>query len=228
MRYKRNIIIILVSIIIYIVLNIVYNNIFVKSNEIKVFVLKEDISRGNEISGEKLQEIILKNYDLSVNYIQDVSILKDKVNEIDLYKGQILSSDMFIDKSEYICSKEDEEIVSIKIQNSENSSSYKISKDTMVNIYYTGKTEYANEILKNMDSVNVISGGESGYITVKLFDNIEIVDVYDKYGNKIEQGLVKEDSEKLLDTVLINTNSQMAMMIYNLSRYGEFSISVLS
>ena len=135
---------------------------------------------------------------------------------------------MFIDKSEYICSKEDEEIVSIKIQNSENSSSYKISKDTMVNIYYTGKTEYANEILKNMDSVNVISGGESGYITVKLFDNIEIVDVYDKYGNKIEQGLVKEDSEKILDTVLINTNSQMAMMIYNLSRYGEFSISVLS
>ena len=49
-----------------------------------------------------------------------------------------------------------------------------------------------------------------------------------EYGNKIEQGLVKEDSEKLLDTVLINTNSQMAMMIYNLSRYGEFSISVLS
>ena len=90
------------------------------------------------------------------------------------------------------------------------------------------KEDTRNEILKNMDSVNVISGGESGYITVKLFDNIEIVDVYDKYGNKIEQGLVKEDSEKLLDTVLINTNSQMAMMIYNLSRYGEFSISVLS
>ena len=117
--------------------------------------------------------------------------------------------------------------MSIKIKNSEDCNSYNICKNSIVNIYYTGKFDLANELLKDLNTKNVISGGNPGYITTELIKNVKIINVYDKYGHEINISNLQNNNEIIVDTIMISTNSQMAMKIYNLSRYGEFSLSAL-
>lgn len=227
MKYKRHFIIILIAIVIYVILTIVYNNIILKSDEKIVFISKEDIAKGSEISIEKFESVILKNIDTSLGYITDLSKFTNTLANFDIKKGQIIIEEMIISKDKYIKSNNDEELVSIKIKNSEDCASYNIGKNSIVNIYYTGKFDLANEILKDLNTTNVISGGNPGYITTELLKNIKITNVYDKYGNEININSLQSNNEILVDTIIISTNSKMAMNIYNLSRYGEFSLSIL-
>ena len=227
MKYKRNLIIILIAVIIYVTLTLIYNKIFVNSNEKNIFVVREDMLRGCEINIGNLQSLTIKEGDVTSDYITDISILNDKVLNFDICEGQILTNEMLIQKDNYIKSNEDEELVSIKVKSSEDSSSYKISKNSVVNIYYTGKSDYANEILKELDNTNIVSGGNPGYITTEFIKNIKVINVYDKYGNELNSN-IQNDNESLIDTIVISVSSKIAMDIYNLSRYGDFSISVLN
>jgi len=228
MRYKRNLIIILISLVIYVILTIMYNNIIIKSNEKIVYILKEDILRGSEISIDKLQSLTIKQVEVDSGYITDISVLNNMVLNFDVNKGQLLTGDLLINKDNYIKLNEDEEIVSIKVKSSEDSSSYKISKNSFVNIYYTGKSDYANDILKDLNMSNVVSGGNPGYITTEFLKDVKVINVYDKYGNELDSNNIQTDTESLVDTIVISTSSKMAMNIYNLSRYGDFSISILN
>lgn len=227
MKYKKQLIILIISTILYIVLSAIYNNVVVKSKEQVVYVLKEDITKGEKINIDKLQKITLKNNELDESYNINLVNLANTVANINLYSEQILTNTVLIDENKYIKSDNKEEIVSIKLKTSEDSISYNISKDSLVNIYYTGKTDNANKILENVNDINVISGGEPGYISVKLFSNIKVIGVYDKYGNEINVNDKRENNEVVIDTILISTDSKMAMTIYNLQKYGEFSLSLI-
>lgn len=227
MKYKRNLIIILVAIILYVILTFIYNNIVIKSNEIIAFVVSEDIEKGNKIDIEKLFKITLKSSDNSLEYTTDISNLDNMLLNSDIKKGQIITKEILIEKDSYIKSNKDEEIVAIKIKSPEDSASYNLNKNSLVNIYYTGKSDFASEILMNLNGSNIVSGGNPGYMTVEILKNVKIINIYDKYGNEINYNNLQSNNEIVIDTILISTDSKTAMNIYNLSRYGDFSISVL-
>lgn len=228
MRYKRKLIVLIIAVCVYIILSVIYNKLIVKTDDKKVYVLTKDIQKGKEITVNDLKEIILKTKDEKNEYITDLSILSTNLAGIDLYKNQILTNNMIINKNNYIKVNEDEEIVPIKIKTSEDGASYNVSRNDLVNIYYTGKTDYANNILEGFKGSNIISGGNPGYISVILFKSIKVVGVYDKYGNEINDNNKDQGNEIVMDTILISTNSKMAMIIYNLQRYGDFSLSLVN
>ena len=228
MKYKRKLIILLIAILIYILLTIIYNKVVLKSDDKKVYILTQNIQKGSEISINNVKELILKDENINDEYITDLSILTEKVANVDLYKGQLLIDELIIEKDKYINVAKNQEIIPIKIKTPEDGVAYKVGKDDLVNIYYTGKTDYASSILEGFEDINVISGGSPGYISVKLFEKIKIIGVYDKYGNELTTSNLDKSTEVNVDTILVSTDSTMAIKIYNLQRYGDFSLSIVN
>ena len=227
MKYRRHLIILISAVVLYIIFGAVYNNFVVKTNEQKVYVLNNDYKKGSLVNKENLTQLSIKVKEKNENYDLDMINIQNLVTKYNLSKGQILTKDMFIEKDKYVIANKDKEIVAIKLKSSEDSASFNISKDSIVNIYYTGKTEFANEILKNINEANIISGGSTGYISTKLLKSEKILGLYDKYGNEIISNKLNKDNEIAIDTALIEVDSNTAMTIANLKEYGDFSLSLI-
>lgn len=226
MKYKRQLIILISAVVLYIIFGAVYNNFVVKTNEQKVYVINDDVKKGNEVSINNLKELTIKTKEQNDSYVIDLSNLNNLLTNYDLKKGQIITKDMFVQKDKYVKTDIDKEIVAIKLKGSEDSISYNITKDSLVNIYYTGKTEFANGILNAFDEENIVSGGSTGYISMKLLKGVKILGIYDKYGNEVNSNNLN-NNDIAIDTIIISTSSKMAMTIYNLKEYGDFSLSLI-
>lgn len=227
MKYKKRLIILLISVFIYIIFNILYNKLVVSSDYKKVWILTKNIEKGNEITINDLKQITLKGDNYIEEYITDVSVLSNKVSNYNLYKNQLVTNDILVDKDKYITTSENKEVISIKVKTPEDGAAYNINKDDRVNIYYTGKTDYATSVLEEFEGSNIVSGGNPGYISVMLFKNIDVIGVYDKYGNEINNNQVQEN-EIVMDTILISVDNKMAMIVSNLQRYGDFTLSLVN
>lgn len=231
MRYKRHLITILCAVSIFFALSFVYNKFIVSSNEQYVYVANKDIKRGNTIDISELTLLKIKNNDLkkaSNDYLVDTTNLSNYVLNQDISANQIIINDILVNRDDYNKPEQDEECVYLKIKNSDVSTSCNISRDSYVNIYYTGKLDNASELVNNLNKENIVSGGVTGYITFKLLENAKIIGVYDKYGNEISKNNKNENKESTIDSICVSVTSNIAMMIYNLEKYGDFSLSLLN
>ena len=122
------------------------------NNKQTIYILKEDVAKGQELTLEKVEN--LKVYDTEfLSNISSIDINKSlgKITNYKLSKGQILDEKMFVKKEEYVKSSNEKEIVSIKISNSDDVASFQIGKESIVNVYYTGKTAQLQNILNLTD-----------------------------------------------------------------------------
>lgn len=229
MSYKKRLIILVSSVFIYIIIIFIYNKINA-SNYNEAFVLKNDVLRGQTLKESDFKQIKLKENDIITNlgiFITDK--IENYVPRKDLSKGCILLKEDVIEKNEYNKSAEDTEIISIKISNPEDIVSYQIEKNSIVNLYYTGKLKLAKGILEDIDLPSIAtknSNIDSEYVTIKLIENIKVIDLFDKYGNVIERGNYVKNEASKIDTIMFELKKDLVIKINNLKKYGEFSISI--
>ena len=184
-KIKKHIYIIILSIIVYFILMAINNKIIIKSDYDLGYIVIQDIKRGEIIDKNKISVIKISKGGKN-NSISFCNSPIDKVSNCDLNSGQILLEDMVVDKNYYVMPSQDMELVSIKLASTEDESSYQIKKDSIVNIYYTSKTSQIVGLLNNRDFESISTNGIDGYSTIKLLENIKIVDVYNKNRRELE------------------------------------------
>lgn len=194
--------------------------------------MKSDISKGQEINLKNVECLKIYNTNTLSNIFSiDINKIVGKVAKNDLKEGQVLKDNLVLEKEAYLKSSNEKELVSIKVSNSEDVASFQIDKDSIINIYYTGKTSQVQNFLKSTQLENLSSSSEiDGYTTIKLLNEVKVVNVFDKFGNKLkdkkEVSSLKNESS-LVDTVMIDVEKSNVININNLKKYGDFSITLI-
>lgn len=224
MNKKYVLIILIIAIFIYFIITYIYFNFITKGNIENVIVIKEDLCRGQKIEEKSYIQVSIRSG--NINNVASVDDISSKVLNCDLKRGQILLKDYCINAEEYISSTNLKEIICLNIENSDDFVSYQVAKDSTVNVYYTGKTELATSIAEEINVSNVKSNDNTGYISFKLLENVKIIDVFDKYGNKVDKK--KENMDKIdVYSIMIEVEKEMITRINNLKNYGKFSLSII-
>lgn len=224
MNKKYVLIILIIAIFIYFIITYIYFNFITKDNIENVIVIKEDLCRGQKIEEKNYIQVSIRSG--NINNVASVDDISNKVLNCDLKRGQILLKDYCINAEEYISSTNLKEIICLNIENSDDFVSYQVAKDSTVNVYYTGKTELATSIAEEINVSNVKSNDNTGYISFKLLENVKIIDVFDKYGNKVDKK--KENMDKIdVYSIMIEVEKEMITRINNLKNYGKFSLSII-
>lgn len=230
---RRRLIILILSASIFFMLTYIYNLVSLDKDYIEAFLVKERFSRGDVLNINNLSKVYLKkdNNNVEENFVLSNNLEKYVASK-DIEKGKLLLKDDLILESSYNNVEEDYEIISIKISNPEDIVSYQIEKDSIVNLYYTGKSEFASNILNDMKNSYVSTNKKSnsfdnGFVTVKLADNVKVINLFDKYGNMIkDKNTIKNELNKV-DTIMFKLKKELVMKISNLKNYGDFSVSII-
>lgn len=233
MNYKKKIIILVCSVWVYLGLIFLYSRLNTHDYK-EAYVLKKDLLRGEWLKQGDFEKVYIKSNDMFFN--SDIFLLNENEQYVlnkDLSKGGILLKDHLISNSEYTKASQETEIISIKISNPEDIVSYQIEKNSVVNLYYTGNLELAKDILEELNLPFIstkqenISRVDSKYITMKLVENLKVINIFDKYGNVIESGKHLKNETNKIDTIMFEVNKNLVMKINNLKNYGQFSISII-
>ena len=227
MKFKRNIIILISSIFVFFILRYLNNSIVNVKKYTDVYILNKDVEKGTKLDESYLKKASLKKETAQeLQTFTNLNSLCNYVSISNMSKGQILTNEVLQNEEEYLVNDKNLELISIKVANSYDFSSYQISRDSVVNLYYTGKTEFTEEVLKNINNYQIISSGDNGYISLKLLENIKVKNTYDKYGNAVLSSS-KKGEDVLIDTIVIEISNNMASVINNLKKYGDFSVTLI-
>lgn len=192
---KFQLCILLFSIVIFFILCFLYNKFMLNSK--CVFVLKKDVSKGEKLSYDIVQKVIVKNFN------QEKLINPyDSVAKYNLKNGQILNND--------IISKDDINHLKENVIIPLSSNSYNLKKGQIINMYITTSTK--NIVDKNIKYASLINKN-SQEVTIKIIENKEIFDVYKNNENKIY--------------VIVEVEKDIALFIENIKDISKFSLSII-
>ena len=227
MKYKKYILILIISIIIFFVLTYVYNSILNKDEYVEVFVLNETVIEGERIDEGKISKIKILTDINKFDFIRSDKELKNMVANNTIYKGSIILKSNLIDEDEYKNNK-NLEYVSIKVSSSDSSASYQVLPGSLINIYYSGKTDQINDLISSFNKTfsYISSGMQESYMTVNLLENMYVIDTFNKSGISLNDK-EKLGGDVLIDTIMIKVDKDTALLINNLKKYGEFSFSII-
>lgn len=231
MKYKKYIVVLIVSIIIYLLLTFFYNKYMVKNDFNKCYILKEDVLQGQVIDISNLKECKIDTVPEGTEYVEDINSYVGYVFSHDVKSNDILKKSDLVNSEEYQCTKK-YEYISIKVESSEDSVSYQSTKGKNVNIYYSSKTSQVESIInliaddENEMSEYITLGTQESYTTIRLLKDIYIIDAFNKSGISLDR---KEllGTDTLIDTIMIRVKRDMAIKINNLKNYGKFSFSIV-
>lgn len=192
---KFQLCILLFSIVIFFILCFLYNKFMLNSK--CVFVLKKDVSKGEKLSYDIVQKVIVKNFNQ-----EELINPYDSVAKYNLKNGQILNND--------IISKDDINHLKENIIIPLSSNSYNLKKGQIINMYITTSTK--NIVDKNIKYASLINKN-SQEVTIKIIENKEIFDVYKNNENKIY--------------VIVEVEKDIALFIENIKDISKFSLSII-
>lgn len=192
---KFQLCILLFSIVIFFILCFLYNKFMLNSK--CVFVLKKDVSKGEKLSYDIVQKVIVKNFNQ-----EELINPYDSVAKYNLKNGQILNND--------IISKDDINHLKENIIIPLSSNSYNLKKGQIINMYITTSTK--NIVDKNIKYASLINTN-SQEVTIKIIENKEIFDVYKNNENKIY--------------VIVEVEKDIALFIENIKDISKFSLSII-
>lgn len=217
MKFKRNIYIAILAIAVYFILSFCYEKFILKDDFQYVYILNKDVSRGDIVLESDLSKIKISG-DYENKYL---TYTLDKYYTDNYLKGTTLLEKMVVSSEEYIRTSKDTEIISIKLNLAEDAGSYQISKGSIVNIFYSAKLAEVSDIVNSIGKTMINSNNSgNGYITLKLLEEVKIINCYDKFGKVVE-------SSNGIDTILIEVSKDESIKINNLKNYGKFSISII-
>lgn len=192
---KFQLCILLFSIVIFFILCFLYNKFMLNSK--CVFVLKKDVSKGEKLSYDIVQKVIVKNFNQ-----EELINPYDSVAKYNLKNGQILNND--------IISKDDINHLKENIIIPLSSNSYNLKKGQIINMYITTSTK--NIVDKNIKYASLINTN-SQEVTIKIIENKEIFDVYKNNENKMY--------------VIVEVEKDIALFIENIKDISKFSLSII-
>lgn len=232
MKYKKYIIMLVFSIIIFLVLMYVYKNVINKDNLASAYIAILDIKKGDKPSTKNLKKIYIdfKDYNAnSIEYLKDLSGKENFVFNNDIKCGNIISEKALIKENEYTVDS-DYEYISLKVENSEDSSFYNIKKGNHINVYCTAKTDQLEDIInfysdKKFDIFT--SGAKESYTTVNILKDVEVVDSYNKFGVSMED-IDKLGTDTVVDTVMIKLKKEEGIRLSNIKKYGKISLTLIA
>lgn len=220
--HKRKVMILFISMVIYILLIFAKEQIG-KNNLQDIYVLTKNLSRGEKIDVSNTKKISINKLNMDINYVENVENAVAKTN---LNTGQILTEENIINSNEYSnLDSKDKEIILIKVSNNDTNIHYDISNGSIVNIYYTGRSSQLEKMPKNIyESIIESSSIADGYTTFLLLKEIEIKNVYNRNGEVLnKKNNINRDN---IDTISVEVDNNMAMLIENIKKYGTFSLTV--
>lgn len=176
---------------------------------------------------EKLSEDMFKISELPISLIANTKVITS-FEELDglyakdnVYKSQIALREQFDTKENLSIYEVDggKEKISIKIQNAENGVSYAIRENTLVNVYATIRSDYANGFLPDNDRLE-IGSKEDGYTVIKILNNVNVLGVFNVDGIEINNS-----SDGVVDSIMIAVNVEEAKQINLLREIATFNIT---
>lgn len=199
-------------------LSFCYQKYILKDDFEYVYILNKNVCRGDLVLEEDLIKVKFSG-EYEFKFVSEYS--KDKYYTDDYFKGCILQEEMLIVDDEYIKSDSNNEIISIKLDFAEDAASYQIGKGSIINVFYSAKFSDVSDIVSSIDKLTINSNNQgNGHVTLRLLENIKIINCYDKYGKVVTTNGATE-------TILVEVSKEESMKINNLKNYGKFSISII-
>ncbi len=230
MKYRKYFTVILIAFGLFFIVKSLYNYFNYNKKIEYVYVFNEDYEKGIKINENMVTKLALVNNNVKDQYVTDFSSIKNSTLNESVKKGNLLKNSDFLDDSEFILVENNEVLMSINLKNSENLASYQIKKGSIINLIYTGKSEYAYDVVNKLEKSSIVSSksGATSYITLNVVENVDIKGIYNKNGVDISKSYNNlTQDEKLIDTVLIKIDKETAMVIENLKQYGDFSVVIV-
>ncbi len=214
--YKKRIIIVFCTIVVYIILNYIYSKV-VNQKLSNVYVIKNDIKRGEKITLEN-------TYKLKIDAIENKNLYKKNIENLvakfDLKEGQIINSNNVLTTSEYLNVQDNNEIIVIDLYNLKSDTNINLEAGSVINLYYTGKSNQIENFFNNSKYKKIKSSNVSdNYTTVLLLENCIIKEVYDSNG-------VVTDNKNKVHKIALEVENNLAMMIENIKNYGNFNVTI--
>lgn len=227
MKYRKYIVILICSIIIYMILTYIYNNLINNQEYITCYIATSDISKGDIVDMQKFRTVKISG--IGVNNSNFFSELNsdNKVFARDVSAGDLIKKEYVVDKNKYADEGIEYEYISIRLEGAEHSVSYTVKKGSNINIYYTSKTAKISDMLQSYESISNLenSGFGEAYTTIRFLSNIKIVDALNSGGRSTSEPDVNS-VDNLVDTIVIKVTKDVAMKINNLKNYGTFSCTI--
>lgn len=224
---KKKILILITTICIYFILTYIYNYIMNMDKYSEIYILNRDVQRGEVIKSEYFNKISIKK-ESYLDYMLSIDDISSYVFKDNIYKDQILTKDIMLESSLYDSAAL--EVITIKFDSIEDIASYKVEKGSIVNIFYTAKTTDVKNLIDNIECSKTYAG-ENGFetVTIKLFENVEILNAYDKEGNisKINSKSNNIATSQTVSTIKIEVDKEKALIYNALKAKGKFSITIL-
>ena len=203
-RIKRIIILLSIFIIVYFSILFLYHRIVLSKEYISVYALKKDITKGKKILLEDVYEIKLNKKEFDENFDIGKDIFnKEVVVSQNISKNHILTKDKIINKEEYIFD-DSKEMIAINIENNSKYINSKLTKGSIVNIYFTPNDNTVPQ--SNVEKVD---------------NNVKILDISDKNGNSIT------NSKDVLEIIVL-LDKEKVLKINTLKPNGRFYVSIIN
>ena len=203
-RIKRIIILLSIFIIVYFSILFLYHRIVLSKEYISVYELKKDITKGKKILLEDVYEIKLNKKEFDENFDIGKDIFnKEVVVSQNISKNHILTKDKIINKEEYIFD-DSKEMIAINIENNSKYINSKLTKGSIVNIYFTPNDNTVPQ--SNVEKVD---------------NNVKILDISDKNGNSIT------NSKDILEIIVL-LDKEKVLKINTLKPNGRFYVSIIN
>lgn len=203
-RIKRIIILLSIFIIVYFSILFLYHRIVLSKEYISVYALKKDITKGKKILLEDVYEIKLNKKEFDENFDIGKDIFnKEVVVSQNISKNHILTKDKIINKEEYIFD-DSKEMIAINIENNSKYINSKLTKGSIVNIYFTPNDNTVPQ--SNVEKVD---------------NNVKILDISDKNGNSIT------NSKDILEIIVL-LDKEKVLKINTLKPNGRFYVSIIN
>ena len=215
-KTKKIIISLAISLVIVVVLNYVVI-INVNSNYIEAPVFKEDMLKGKQVETKDITTIQVKKTKENEEMLQRLSVesLLGKTLGQDVYKGDFVREDIFINSDKLQDEDTNYQYISIPINDLSYATCNKLKRGDKVAVYYTAKTKDVSNAIKDKKRLysNTLT---DGLVTCLLFETVEIISVHDNTG--------KETKENIITDVLLRLQKEDAMLVANLKSQGTFDI----
>lgn len=192
--------------------------------QINCLILNQDIMANQKVTSEMF---VSKEVPLSI--VNAVSVVKNYAEIEGLYakdnilKSQIAMKNQF-DTKENLSIFEVEngkEKISINISNPENGLSYAVKTNSMIALYATLRSDYAQNFSKGKERLTI--GDEyDGYTVVKLLDSVKVLGTFNVDGIEVNS---YEDGN--IDSIMISVTPEDAKEINLLREIATFSITGL-
>ncbi|MBQ9013998.1 MAG: hypothetical protein IJ094_10700 [Bacilli bacterium] len=203
-RIKRIIMLLSIFIIVYFTILFLYHRIVLSKEYVCVYALTKDITKGKNILQEDVYEIKLnkkefdENFDIGKNIFDEEVVVSQNIS-----RNQILTKDKIITKEEYVFD-DSKEMIAINIENNSKYINSKLTKGSIVNIYFV-----PNENTVPQSSVE------------KVDNNVKILDISDKNGNSIT------NSKDILEIIVL-LDKEKVLKINTLKPNGKFYVSIIN